>query len=109
MGKNNTNQEVKEAATATEVNTTPPVNSEETAPETVTGTAGTPKASFKPSKYEVCNTLAVRIRKQPSLEADIVKILSAGDVVTVIGETGEFYKIPSGYVHKDYLSAVKGA
>lgn len=44
------------------------------------------------------------IRKEPSLEAEIKKVMKAGEKVNVIDQTGDFYKLTIGYIKADLIS-----
>lgn len=41
----------------------------------------------------VVNSLFVKVRKEPSFESDVIKVLNKGDKVNIVGVVGNFYKI----------------
>ncbi len=53
----------------------------------------------------------VNVRQSPSTEADIIGSLSAGEAVTVTGETSSWYQVDIGggvgYVSKEFLASTK--
>ena len=50
---------------------------------------------------------ATRVRKEATTDSRIVKLVSIGDKITVIGESGDWYKVKvddvTGYIRKDLL------
>lgn len=56
----------------------------------------------------VINSLHVNVRTKPSLDSDVVEVLRKGDVVTIIGRKGDFYKITNeagriAYISSDFI------
>ena len=45
-----------------------------------------------------------RVRKTASTKSDIIGVLDEDDIVTIIGEEGEFYKITSSKIESGYIS-----
>lgn len=43
------------------------------------------------------------IRKEPSLDAEIVRTATAGEQVKILEKSGIFYKIPNGYIKQDLV------
>ena len=57
-------------------------------------------------------TTNLRIRSQPSTSSSILGYLLNGTEVSIISQSGDFYKITyqnvTGYVHKDYVQVISG-
>lgn len=55
------------------------------------------------------NTNGIRIRKEPSTDAEILTNIHNGDSVEIIEKTGDWYKVKfeeyEGYAHSDYIKA----
>lgn len=59
----------------------------------------------------VINSLYVRIRREPSLESDVIKLVRKGDKVKILDRLDRFYKISIendqlGYVASEYIKEV---
>ena len=51
----------------------------------------------------VVNVEKLNVRKEDSIESDVVKVISKGDKVNIIEEKGEFYKVDIGFVMKKFI------
>jgi len=59
-----------------------------------------------------------RVRLNPDLNSDIIRVLDKGTVLTIVGESGDWYKVVlpkdesgfvvSGYIHKQLIKLVSG-
>ena len=71
-------------------------------------TSGTSKDTLydeaKTGKVTASDSL--NVRQTPSTTAAVVGSLSSGATVQLLGENGDFYKISTGYVSKDYIEIV---
>lgn len=45
----------------------------------------------------------LNVRKEPSLDAEIVRILNGGDVVAILEDSAEWVEISDGYCMKKFL------
>lgn len=45
----------------------------------------------------------LNVRKEPSLDAEIVRILNGGDVVAILEDNAEWVEISDGYCMKKFL------
>lgn len=52
----------------------------------------------------VANSLHVKVRKEPSFEADVLEVLRKGDKVVILGKEGEFYKVSTSVNKLAYIS-----
>lgn len=55
-------------------------------------------------KGTVVKCSVLNIREEASLNASILGQLKAGEVIDILDESGDFFKIDNGYVMKDYIS-----
>lgn len=46
----------------------------------------------------------LNVRKGASMENEIASVLKDGEKVTIIGEDGSWWKIPTGYVMKKFIT-----
>lgn len=58
-----------------------------------------------------CNSPKVRVRKRPSLSADVLTILEKGTEVKILNKDGDFYRVrfntnELGYIHQDYCEKI---
>lgn len=63
-----------------------------------------PRSSKKAPKHgRVYNCGFLNVRENPSTAAKVIKYLSAGSEIDILGEEGDFYKIADGFVMKSYI------
>lgn len=59
-------------------------------------------------KTATVNTDTLKVRKEPNTDCAVVGLLSIGDEIDVLDQSGEWYKIKyedmTGYVHRDYIN-----
>ena len=84
--KNEINDELKETNTEKI-----PAEEEQTGPETIKGTG------------IIVNSLFVKVRREPSTDADTVEVLRKGDKVASIGKAEEFYKVRTSTNRNAYI------
>jgi cell wall-associated NlpC family hydrolase len=70
--------------------------------------------AFKTIGTVSSNTTGLNVRSGPSVNTDVITLISSGTQVVIIGEEGDFYQVQldtscTGYVHKDYIDVVKTA
>lgn len=58
-----------------------------------------------PKNGTVINSLNVKVRKEPSYEADVVEVLRKGDKVVILGVFEDFYKISTSVNRNVYISS----
>lgn len=82
------------------------LNKEETKAEAVTTTEETvaPEEKKNPIIGVVTKCSKLRIRKTPSLKADVLGELDKGTKVVILDDkSAKFYKIEGGYCMKDFI------
>lgn len=57
---------------------------------------------------KVVNSLFVKVRKEPSFDSEVIKVLGKGDKVNIIDIVGDFYKISIdedsvAYIASDFI------
>lgn len=52
----------------------------------------------------VVNSLHVKVRNKPSYDSDVLEVLRKGDKVTILGKSGEFYKVSTRLNKIAYIS-----
>lgn len=57
-------------------------------------------------KKAVIRVPYANIRKKPSLEAEIKKVMKAGESVNVTEEAGDFFKLTIGYIKKELIQFI---
>ena len=55
------------------------------------------------AKVGVVNVDRLNVRKNPTIESDVVKIINKNDEVIIIEEEGEFYKVKDGFVMQKFI------
>lgn len=70
------------------------------------------KVSVTPEKRErketVVSAIRLAVRKQPNVNAELVKIVTQGERLEVIGETiGEWTKVRGGYVMSEFVTPIQ--
>ena len=67
------------------------------------------KEESKPLTGIVTNCERLNIRKEPSKESDVVKIIDHDDKIDIFKEesTEDFYKTTDGYVMKKYVKIIR--
>ena len=67
----------------------------------------------KVTMVKYVNVYSVNIRKEPSMDADILDSLDKNDSADIVGKEGEWYKVKTedgtGYIKAEYLSDEKSA
>lgn len=58
---------------------------------------------FEPIEAIVSSEVGINIRKEPSVNSEKIGVISYGDKITILNEEGDWYKINSGYVYKEYI------
>lgn len=99
-----------------DLSTVKSAQSETTAETSASGGAAAAELAAK-TDYSTASTLyatdGVRVRSQPGTDSEILGSLGAGNAVTVIGETANWYIVSTGsgvgYVSKSYLSSTAPA
>ena len=66
--------------------------------------AGPKKAPKKEVKTVVVNVAKLNVRKDPSLAAEIARIVKRGDKLELVEDQGEWLKLKGGYVRAEYVS-----
>lgn len=71
-----------------------PAELEQNGPETINGI--------------ISNSLFVKVRKEPSLESEVLETMRSGDKVRILGSVGDFYKVSTSvnkvaYIYSDFL------
>ena len=81
--------------------------------EVLDDTASTAEAEETETLYGLVNTSVLNVRSGASTDYDRVGKLSGGTVVTILGESGDWYQISTdsltGYVSGEYLTVVDAA
>ena len=58
---------------------------------------------FEPTEAIVSSEVGINIRKEPSVDSEKIGVIPYGDKITILNEEGDWYKIDSGYVYKEYV------
>lgn len=58
---------------------------------------------FEPIEGIVSSEVGINIRKEPSVDSEKIDVIPYGDKITILNEEGDWYKINSGYVYKEYI------
>lgn len=73
-----------------------------------TASANEEKKAEKPIKTTkkgvVANCDLLNVRKEPNISSEIIKTLSVGTEIEILGTEKGFYKIADGYVMKTYIT-----
>lgn len=48
---------------------------------------------------------SLNVRKEPSMKADVVRVVEKGTSLTVVEDLGDWIKVKGGYVKAAYVSA----
>lgn len=82
-----------------------PVQPEVTKPENTTTPETTQENTTKTTnKTAIVIVETARVRKSASKDGEIIDVLDEDDIVTILGEEGEFYKISSEKIGTGYIS-----
>lgn len=80
------------------------LNKEETKVDDVVKEVATPEEKTNPIVGVVVKCSKLRIRKTPSLKADVLGELDKGTKVVILDDkSAKFYKIEGGYCMKDFI------
>ncbi len=90
-------------------------HADETRPPVQATLAPTPESQGEvdnPELYRITANETLSLREEPSIKAEVIEVLLAGDTVEVVERTGCFYKVVSknehtGYVLSGYLAPVE--
>jgi uncharacterized protein YgiM (DUF1202 family) len=58
---------------------------------------------FEPTEAIVSSEVGINIRKEPSVDSEKIGVVPYGCKITILDEEGDWYKINSGYVYKEYV------
>ena len=48
-------------------------------------------------------TAIINLRNEPGLDGHVIRVLKKGIPLTIIGKSGNWYQIPTGYIYADYV------
>ena len=68
---------------------------------------GTEEPAMKETLTGIVNVKLLNVRKEPSKESDVVKLLNFHDKIDIIDdESKDFYKTTDGYVMKQFIDII---